>query len=60
MQKRYCRLFKATTAYHRSTDARAALAPQLAKEPGYATGNPPEYNGEIRGGCSFSWMIAVD
>ena len=31
-----------------------------AEEPGYATGNPPEDDGQIRGGCSFSWMIAVD
>ena len=31
-----------------------------AEEPGYATGNPPEDNGQIRGGCSFPWMIAVD
>ena len=30
------------------------------EEPGYATGNPPEYYGQIRGGCSFPWMIAVD
>ena len=31
-----------------------------AEEPGYATGNPPEDYGQIREGCSFSWMIAVD
>ena len=31
-----------------------------AEEPGYATGNPPEDYGQIRGGCSFPWMIAVD
>ena len=31
-----------------------------AKEPGYATGNSPEEYGQIRGGCSFPWMIAVD
>ena len=48
---RYCRLFKATTACtSASTDARATLA----------TGNPPEDYGQIRGGCSFPWMIAID
>ena len=26
----------------------------------YATGNPPENYGQIQGGCSFPWMIAVD
>ena len=31
-----------------------------AEEPGHATGNPPEDYGQIRGGCSFPWMIAVD
>ena len=31
-----------------------------ADEPGYAIGNPPEDYGQIRGGCSFPWMIAVD
>ena len=30
-----------------------------AEEPGYTTGNPPEDYGQIRGGCSFPWMIAV-
>ena len=31
-----------------------------AEEPGYVTGNPPKDYGQIRGGCSFPWMIAVD
>ena len=31
-----------------------------AEERGYATGNSPEDYGQIRGVCSFSWMIAVD
>ena len=31
-----------------------------AEVPGYATGNPPEDYGQIREGCSFPWMIAVD
>ena len=31
-----------------------------AEEPGYTTGNPPEDNSQIRGGCSCLWMIAVD
>ena len=31
-----------------------------AEEPGYATGNPPKDYGQIRGGCSCPWMIAVD
>ena len=31
-----------------------------AEEPGYATGNPPEDYGQIRGDCSCPWMIAVD
>ena len=31
-----------------------------AEEPGYATAMPPEDYGQIRGGCSFPWMIAVD
>ena len=31
-----------------------------AEEPGYTTGNPPEDYGQIRGGGSCSWMIAVD
>ena len=30
-----------------------------AQEPGYAAGNPEDY-GQIRGGCSFPCMIAVD
>ena len=34
--------------------------PTSAAEPGYATGNPPEDYGQIRGGCSCPWMIAVD
>ena len=58
-------LFKATTAYTSAcTDAGAALAPALARcwgdEPGYATGNPPEDYGQILGGYSFPWMLAVD
>ena len=40
-----------------SIDARAALEPQLS---GGTTGNPPEDYGQIRGGCSFPWVIAVD
>ena len=52
-QTRYCRLFKATTAYTSAcTDAGAALAMLLS--------NPPEDYGQIRGGCSCPWMIAVD
>ena len=31
-----------------------------AEEPGYATGNPAKDYGQIQGGCSFPWMIAVD
>ena len=31
-----------------------------AEKPGYTTGNPPEDYGQIRGGCSCPWMIAVD
>ena len=31
-----------------------------AEEPEYATGNPPEGYGQIRGGSSCPWMIAVD
>ena len=31
-----------------------------AEETGYATGNPPEDYGQIRGGGSCPWMIAVD
>ena len=31
-----------------------------AEELVYFTGNPPEDYGQIRGGCSFPWMIAVD
>ena len=31
-----------------------------AEEPGYATAIPPKDYGQIRGGCSFPWMIAVD
>ena len=34
--------------YHRS----------WGEEPGYNSDNPPENYGEIRGGCSFPWMIA--
>ena len=30
------------------------------EEPGYATGNPPEDYGQIQGGCSCPWLIAVD
>ena len=68
-QTLYWRLFKATTAYTSAcTDARAALAlmrelnwhRSWAEEPGYATGNPPEDYGQIRGGFSFPWMTAVD
>ena len=32
----------------------------LAEEPEYVTANPPEDYGQIRGGCSCPWMIAVD
>ena len=49
---------------------RPTQAPALMRElqwhrswadgPGDATGNPPEVYGQIRGGCSFPWMIAVD
>ena len=31
-----------------------------AEEPGYTTGDPLEDYGQIRGGCSCPWMIAVD
>ena len=31
-----------------------------AKEPGLSTGNPSEDYGQIRGGCSCRWMVAVD
>ena len=46
---------------------RPTPAPALMREhrswtevPGYATGNQPEDYGQIQGGCSFPWMIAVD
>ena len=49
---------------------RPTLAPALmrvlhwlrcwAEEPGYTTGNPPQDYGQLRGGCSCPWMIAVD
>ena len=31
-----------------------------AEEPGYSSVNLPKDYGQIRGGCSFTWMIAVD
>ena len=52
------RLFKATAAY--TSACTDALAPQSSGVPRVATGNPPEDYGQIQGGCSFSWMIAVD
>ena len=46
---------------------RPTPAPALMREhrswtevPGYAPGNQPEDYGQIRGGYSFPWMIAVD
>ena len=58
---RYCRLFKATTAYISIALMRVLHWLRCwAEEPGYATGNPPGNYGQIRGGCSGPWMIAVD
>ena len=52
--------FEATTAYtSASTDARAALAPQLSGETRVPTGNPPEDYGQIRGGCNYVGLLVT-